>query len=1090
MKLKIYEASAGSGKTYRLALEYIALALQSGSPSDYAHILAVTFTNKATGEMKDRILTQLYNVAKGGLDEGFMNDLLQRLQLPAETVARRAQATLLAMLHNYDRFRVETIDSFFQSLLSNLAHELNLSRGFKVDLDTEEVVGRAVDRMLLSVGRTNKASQRTARLVGDYMKEHIEDDKGWNIARDLKAFAMQNLFRDEYLQNENELDALLHDVASINALKGELRQMAGQARERLASAAAPLEQLLTLPPDGLDASKLKSFSGMGKFAAALIQGDCTAEPNATMLKATEQAESLLNKSYQQDSGYRGYAEEVAQAIVHALQALEQYSLPLATSEIMLNKLSPLCLLGAIAREVGCINAESGSFMLAKTPDLFNKMVQKEDASFVFERTGTTFNHIMIDEFQDTSRLQWSNFKRLILDNMAQGDGCMLVGDVKQSIYRWRGGDWSILGNMRTEMARTGIDIDTEPLDTNYRSQRQVVDFNNNFFDFACKRVDQANRDDRLAQTDELQHIYAHVSQKVKPKAEAGFVRVAVSGKQTAEEDTMEDMAAQIELLANEWGVPYGQMGILVRTKKETQRIIEYFAKQHPHIPLTSDEAFKLTASPAVMLLVHALKYLADPDHSVAREVCLKMGQTLHAPFGRETLEQLVARREVWLKLPLYELCQRLMRLFALPQAEAQGMGQSAYLYAFLDKVLAYVDEHGSDVPDFLEHWEATLCRQSVAVGTNDAAYIMTIHKSKGLQRHTVLLPFCNWKLDRDFPDDMLWCSTAELPEPWNKLPLTPVGCYASKKVKRSAFAPYYRHEHLQQRIDSMNELYVAFTRAEENLLVWCKAENNTVGELVDAFVNQKQDAPKGKGSASRGKAPAQAEADSVKVYGTLQPFRSKAADDTTDAGHHNPLDPQRIDKVAVSLSDSPAQVVFRQSNRARDFISELQGDTDSHADNTSPTADNDYINQGKLMHQVLSMIRTAHDVPHVLRQLLTEGVITDRQRQQLQQLTGKRLNDPRIAPWFDSSWKLFNECNMLTRDDSGKLKVIRPDRVMTRNDEWVVIDYKLAKYDEEHVVQVQGYLHALQQMGHSRAKGYLLYLLTGRIVEVTPEVES
>ena len=1086
MKLKIYEASAGSGKTYRLALEYIALALQSGSPSDYAHILAVTFTNKATGEMKDRILTQLYNVAKGGLDEGFMNDLLQRLQLPAETVARRAQATLHAMLHNYDRFRVETIDSFFQSLLSNLAHELNLTRGFKVDLDTEEVVGRAVDRMLLSVGSSNKSNQRTARVVGDYMKEHIEDDKGWNIARDLKAFAMQNLFRDEYLQNENELDALLHDVASINALKGELRQMVGQARGQLAEAAAPLGQLLSLPPEGLDASKLKSYNGLGKFAAALQQGDCTAEPNATMLKAADQADALLNKSLQQDSSYRAYAEEVAQAIVRTLQALERYSLPLSTSELMLAKLSPLCLLGAIAREVGCINAESGSFMLAKTPDLFNKMVQKEDASFVFERTGTTFNHIMIDEFQDTSRLQWNNFKRLILDNMAQGDGCMLVGDVKQSIYRWRGGDWSILGNMGNEMARSGIDIDTEPLDTNYRSQKQVVDFNNNFFDFACKRVDQANQDDQLAQTDELQHIYAHVRQKVKPKAEAGFVRVAVSGKQTTDEEVLEDMAAQIELLADEWGVPYGQMGILVRTKKETQRIIEHFAKQHPQIPLTSDEAFKLTASPAVMLLVHALKYLADPSHTVAREVCLKMGQALHAPFGREALELLDARRAVWLKLPLYELCQQLLRLFALPQAEAQGMGQSAYLYAFLDKVLAYVDDHGSDVADFLEHWEATLCRQSVAVGMNDAVYIMTIHKSKGLQRHTVLLPFCNWKLDRDFPDDMLWCSTAELPEPWNKLPLAPVGCYASKKVKLSAFAPYYRHEHLQQRIDSMNELYVAFTRAEENLLVWCRAEKNTVGELVDAFVNPKQDAPKGKGAASRGKTAAPAEPDSVQVYGALRPFHSQFTNATADNGHHNPLAPQRIDKVPVSLFDSPAQVVFRQSNRARDFISELQGGTEEQAEMSSTNANNDYINQGKLMHQVLSMIHTAQDVPHVLQQLLTEGVITDQQRQQLQRLTEKRLNDPRIAPWYAASWKLFNECNILTRDESGRLKVIRPDRVMTRGGEWVVIDYKLAKYDAEHVEQVQGYLHALQQMGHSRAKGYLLYLLTGRIVEVMP----
>ncbi len=308
MQLKIYEASAGSGKTYRLALEYIALALETGQPSAFANTLAVTFTNKATAEMKDRILAQLYNAAHGGLDAGFMNDLTRRLHLAPEVIAQRARAALQSILHDYDRFRVETIDSFFQSLLSNLAHELGLTRGFRVDLDTEDAVSRAVDRLLLSIGHSGKAGQRTARQVMEFMEERIGEDKGWNISRELKSFGMKNLFCGEYLQNEQALSRFFADEDNLRRLKNELRQLGQELLPSLQHVGTRLNGLLTLPPEGVDPSQLKGIGGLRDYALALQNGNYMADMNKTMLQALDNANALLKKALQKDAVYVAFAE--------------------------------------------------------------------------------------------------------------------------------------------------------------------------------------------------------------------------------------------------------------------------------------------------------------------------------------------------------------------------------------------------------------------------------------------------------------------------------------------------------------------------------------------------------------------------------------------------------------------------------------------------------------------------------------------------------------------------------------------------------------------------------------------------------------
>ncbi len=1077
MQLKIYEASAGSGKTYRLALEYIALALETDQPSAFANTLAVTFTNKATAEMKDRILAQLYNAAHGGLDAGFMNDLVRRLHLAPEVIAQRARFALQSILHDYDRFRVETIDSFFQSLLSDLAHELGLTRGFRVDLDTEDAVSRAVDRLLLSIGHSGKAGQRTARQVMEFMEERIGEDKGWNISRELKSFGMKNLFCSEYLQNEQALSRFFADEDNLRRLKNELRQLGQELLPSLQEAGTLLTGFLNLPPDGVDASQLKGIGGLRTYALALQNGNYMADMNKTMVQALDNANALLKKALQKDAAYVAFAEETARRLAEAESVREKAAPILSTIELTLQKLTPLCLLHEIGNEVGRINAESGTFMLANTPDLFNKMVQKEDSSFVFERAGTTFRHIMIDEFQDTSRQQWNNFKRLILENMAKGDGCMLVGDIKQSIYRWRGGDWEILNNIDSELAHMGTRPIAEQLDTNYRSKHHVVSFNNAFFVHARQALDRLNIQDGLTDNALVSTIYGKVAQKEKPHAEGGYVRIALPDKKDTEEDILEDVFGQITLLHETHHVPFGKMGILVRAKADAVKIIRHFSLHHPEVPLTSDEAFKLTASPGVKLLVHALKYLANPADTVAREACLVMGRALSLQaIGDEVMQTLDDHRAQWLQLPLFEACQRLIALFRLPEAEAEGKGQSAYLHSFLDHLLAFIDENGSDLPGFIAHWDDVLCTKSIAVDIQDSVYIMTVHKSKGLQRHTIFLPFCNWTLDKDFPEDILWCTTGELPTPFSELPLVPVGSYASKKVKASAFAPHYRYEHLQQRIDSINALYVAFTRAEENLLLWSQPKSNSVARLVEEFVNAQAE---GEDNGVARPQPQQAASETVKCFGAPEDFHEKAKGEKRD----NPLEDNDAETVEVSLYHSTAPVVFQQSNRAKDFIAEA-GDEEQDMATDAGVQQSVYLNPGKVIHRVLQQIETAADVVPTLDSMVSQGILTRPERERLHKVILKRLADPRVGRWFDGSWKLFTECNMLTRGADGQVEVKRPDRVMLHPDETVVVDYKYAKFDPEHLTQVSRYLQELRKMGHARVHGHLLYVLTGKIIDV------
>lgn len=1086
MGLLVYSASAGSGKTYTLALKYIAMAVATDRASDFTNILAVTFTNMATAEMKDRILKQLDNLARGGTDKDFLENLIKETQISKDVLVRRAKGVLAAIMHDYDHFRVETIDSFFQTLLTNLAHELKLPRGFKVDLDDKAVVSQSVDRMLLGVG--NEANADLTSMIISVLERHIDDDKGWNIAKELKRFAQSNLFRGEYMAHDEEIEEVTSDSKYMGRLHHALRSYIRDFDEKLEDCIARIE------PEVEAVAGVKSKATNIRTYEKNLRKHDFSEPAKIIVTMAGNWDAMFNKDCKEKEALRGHAQRISDILKEMEYLRETYASSVYNCELTLKNLDRLSLSGAISREITRYTTEHETFLLARTPELFNRMVKGNDASFVFEKYGTTFKHIMIDEFQDTSRMQWNNFKTLLLENMAQGDESMLVGDIKQSIYRWRGGDWNILFDIKKEFDQA----DVLPKVENFRSLPVIVRFNNAFFVKASTYIDKRHWEvpgdwichetklmpvlpEEVDNSNIIQQIYKDVEQTPRCGEEGtGYVRIVMNDKDTTAEETIEDLYEQAVNLHVEHGVPYGEMLILVRRNSETQTIIDYITEKDPAFPITSAEAFMLKSSLMVTTLINALKFLSDKTDTLAMAL---LREGLHAIYDKIEDKELRnfyldmidgicttlsddAQRATMQQMPLYELCLHLMMMMHYEEAEKLGeLKQSAYIFNFLDALVSYINDHSSDIKDFISFWDDVLSERSIAVNVEDAVRVMTIHKAKGLEGHTVFIPFADFLLENSQHDKIIWCAPQQnmtndtnVNELVGRLPLVPVNDL--KKMEESAYSTFYENEHRQQRVDSLNTLYVAFTRAKCNLFIWSKRPKiggRSAFNLIDAFVNNLQ--PSDEKTTTPG----------VVCYGNIV-----GAKGTKEA-----KDEQDTKEISVSISHNDLSgVKFFQSSKALDFLAdserEIEGDTPElqHQRRTRY-----FMNKGTLYHQVFSLIERKEDVPGVIEKMRAEGLLATKKQADeiLTFVTTALQQEKETAKWFDGTYELYNEHNILIRSD-GHAKMFRPDRVMVAADHAVVVDYKFGSEKEEYKDQVEMYANNLAKLLNKPVKGYLWYV--------------
>ena len=1071
--LTVYKASAGSGKTFTLAVEYIKLLIQN--PTCYRNILAVTFTNKATEEMKMRILSQLFGIWKGLPDStAYMNRILAETGFPRSIVQERAGKALHLLLHNYNYFRVETIDTFFQSVLRNLARELDLTANLRISLNDSQVEEQAVDQLIDALTHTDVMLQ----WLLNYIMEKISDDHSWNIIGQVKQFG-RTIFRDYYKENAKAIRQKTQEKGFIEGYIQQLRQIRKNALERMQQYASNFFE--TLEGEGIKVDDLAyGHTGIYSFFVKLQNGvmdesivgkrvcDCREDPTKWYTKKCERP--LLIHAVAEST--------LIPLLTHAMDDRpHQYRL-YQSADLTLRHLSQLRLLGSIEDKVRQLNDEANRFLLSDTQQLLHALISNSDSPFIFEKIGTQLEHIMIDEFQDTSTVQWQNFKVLLQECMShQGSENLIVGDVKQSIYRWRSGDWRLLNAIDREFPNSKEMVDIQPLKVNYRSSRHIIDFNNAFFIEAARQEYESQREEYPEGAEQLLRAYADVAQQVpEGRPGEGFVEIRLLPETNYQEETMGTLVNTIRQLLEQGATPR-DIAILVRTNKYIPLIAAYFEENLSDVRIISDEAFRLDSSVTLCLLTQALHLLTHPDDLLAKATIVKL-------YHRSVLSDLVAENELLIKghsldtllpnefvsnfdelrqLPLYELVERLYGIFQLERLNEQ----SAYLCAFYDQLNMFVKDHSSDIDAFLREWDDSIGGKTIQSDATDGIRILSIHKSKGLEFTHVLIPFCDWRLELP---DVLWCEPNEAP--FNALPIAPID-FSSSQMRGTIYEHNYLDEHLQNIVDNLNLLYVAFTRAAHSLYVIGQrgSKSNRSALIEKVLPNLQLDNRTLSGETDE-------QAPLLFTYGTPVVTSTPATTipAASSVGSANPfLTP--VTPETITIKTFPAKTEFKQSNKSRDFIT----------GNDDPQEAPSYIKMGCVLHEIFSTIRTTEDIDTALRQLQYDGVLYDDEvtANKLTAMLHKRLEDKRIKEWFSKRWQLFNECSILRLNEQNEVVERRPDRVMTDGKETHVVDFKFGRPKSEYLDQVREYMQLLKQMEMPNVHGWLWYVYSNKIEEVT-----
>ncbi|MDR2058216.1 MAG: UvrD-helicase domain-containing protein [Dysgonamonadaceae bacterium] len=1063
-KLKIYKASAGSGKTYTLALEYIKELILANIPDNYRHILAVTFTKDATGEMKDRILAELYGLAFNTQDsQGFLSSLQTLLheagkKSDPKEIREKSKRILHHILHDYSHLNITTIDSFFQRVLRNLARELGKGSRFNLEMNTDKILFDAVHATIEKAGE----NKQILNWLTTYIENKLDESKNWRIEEEIFDFS-RCIYNEYFQEHEYLLRKQLHENPGIFAELNKQQQIIqNECKTFFKKTFARINTIL-------DENQFETSDfGNSKYAVALFaktaQGDYKPAIGPTIEKCRANAETWGSAKSKRKP------EIVALAASHLIPLLQQTleTLSIMNTSLMISRnLHQLGLIRDITEEISEQNAINNRFMLSDTALFLHRMIDRSDAPFIYEKLGAEIRHMMIDEFQDTSRLQWNNFKVFLADIQAGNHFSLIVGDVKQSIYRWRNGDWRILENIGKE-----LDVKELNLNHNYRSEKEIIEFNNNLFPLAARSLHELY-ENHWSDTTTSPFLSAYnteeVVQQTKKTTKQGFVSIDFISEKTDDkpyDDRVKETVLEKLQSLYKAGIPAREICILTRYNKDLIHLADYLSSQktkHPplaeakYLDLVSNEAFRLDSSLTIKIIIEALRCIADPDNPIAQ------AQLKYLTDGNTVYPDNFTPHATKLRtMPLLELITYLYNSFEL----AHIAGQTAYLFTFYDAVSTYLNERYADIPLFLAYWNEELHKKTIASSTGvEGIRAMSIHKSKGLQFHTVIIPYCDWNI-QPRNNTTVWCGPKE---GFYDLELLPVSY--NKGMAETIFAEEFKNETSQTWMDNLNLLYVAFTRAEHNLLVLARdnekldntAKINTVSDLLQININQ--------------------------LSGNWNEKNSLFEKGNLDTGA---VENKRNDNLLKQTPESfpisfvakifkANESIFKQSNQSREFLTTPP--IPSQIPPPSPQEKRSYIDYGNLMHKLFEQINTWDDIGKAVANLVSEGLIHPAEAQDIGNKIRSDIVESNVEDWFSGKYKIHSEATILT-EENGELKQKRPDRVLTGNDSVRVIDFKFGAAHNTHKKQVKQYMQLLEDMGYSRIEGYLWYVEERKVEKI------
>ena len=1041
-------ASAGSGKTYTLAYEYVRNTISV--PSRFSHILAVTFTNKATEEMKRRILHSVNELACGRDAGGYRMKLACDLGLDDETITARAKDARTGILHDYSRFSVLTIDKFFQRVIRAFLKELGINANYALELNSESLLGNATDRLL---GETS-TDERLRSYIMSITNERIDDNKAWSVKDEIKNLGRQ-LFTEAYKNATGSLKG----TEEFNAAAQQLMRSATKAKTGIVAAAEKLLVFMNshgLEPDDFPYKK----SGVGGYIVKMASG--ILEPYGSRV-----IEALEGKWTSTKSPKKNIIERLEPQLTALLRALcaeyDDSSVIINTAALVRENKSKFMLLNDLRRKIEEISREEDILHITEVNDIISKLVSGNDAPFIFEKAGNHFTHFMIDEFQDTSAMQWNNFIPLLKNSVAQSEDetVLLVGDVKQSIYRWRGGDWSILaGKAAMEFSESGFGS----LQDNYRSRAELVRFMNAVIG-RCVAEDSRVIDSTLkegvlkkrlseVEKDTLSSVlsiaYSDYEQTIPEGKEGGCATVTYYGSD-ADGKYVPPVIEMIEDMQKR-GYQARDIAILVRRNTEgslmAQTLLEY-KNDNPGSAYCYDvitqDALIIGKSPVVNFIIACMKLAIRTDDPLS-------GAQYNLWMKHEPVRAISPEEEnffAWLRLRSpEEAFEHIIIRYSLDRRE----NEISYLQALHQQIITFSAKKIADIPVFVKWWEETGSGESVSLPSDvNAITIDTIHRSKGLGYKAVIIPYCNWGMTPKV-SSIIWAE-ANGGSPASGLGKFPVAY--KKDMAVSDFSGGFYSEYVMSHIDNLNLFYVAVTRAKEELHIMIPAKAmREKQETIDRLITASLDT----------------EGDSV-AMGGVQGNVSRPGSNTVYSFGALPVQTERPSTGSIFNTGFPTYDI---SGRIRLKLSRQRYFDEGLTD----LAPRDY---GILMHKAFENAVTADDIRENILLMGKDGIITADESSKLYSNIENAMEEETVGGWFAGEWdEVRNESNIIVPGAGG----YRPDRVMIKGSEAVVVDYKFGLNEKkQYDSQLGGYLSLLSGMGYGPVSGYIWYINLGKVVK-------
>ncbi len=1065
--LTIYKASAGSGKTYTLVGKYLLFLLSDGMLNTaHKHILAVTFTHKATNEMKARVLKDLFLLANEPKPEDIIDpkkevsehkaNLLAALGVTEGELKERAQKCLCDLLQDYSNFAVNTIDSFFQQVLRAFVRELGMSGSYTVELDNDELMAQAIDNMFFELDDTTDEGKKLFDWLQQFTEENIHSAASWNPRREIDRLGKE-IFKESYQSKLHKVGEILHDKVRLQQYKKDLKDVYDAFDEHLKTLGKKALKLIEqggLEPKDFKKDTLGFFLNLPKkgiHAPTKTFKECArGERTCYTVKDKNQAaiQSIL------DSGLQTMMSE---AVDFYERGIKLYN----TSAMILKSINTVGILADVSSYVRRLSEEENLMPISDTTMLLNKVIGGSDAPFIYEKIGVRINHYMIDEFQDTSTMQWANFKPLIQNSLGTGHGNLIVGDVKQSIYRFRSSDWSLLHDKVPNDPQLKERIENNTLDDNWRSRRAVVEFNNELFGKASAlvrdKIAGASGENEL-NAEKVNKAYEGHEQNVQKRDYEGYVQVEFVDKADEEwrDQILDTMLEQIQSLQQRhFGLH--QIAVLARKTSEVQEITQFLLEKG--IKVVSNEGLMVSRSAAVRFILGIMHLYMNPNDAI-QQASVKYEYMRHVLLGKVQDGEALARalegkhdtiftpeQEERLKhiacLSLSNMVEQIIELFDIFNWE----GEAIFVQGLLDAVFAFSGSRKVDLHSFFEWWAKKGTKLTVPMPeTKDAIQVMTVHKSKGLEFNAVLIPFCEWKLDQSSQNkNIMWCEPKVAP--FDALPLVAVP-YTSK-LADSIFHEEYYAEQLNYHVDNLNLLYVALTRPKMEL--YCQVPIKYRKQPTLDCVAQLMSDCLG--------------SDVTYTKGTMSVIKEEDRD--AAAGNVETQD-------ADSGADMLTMETLIQSHKCNRISSRFVS--------TKPKPIlTDTQQLGTVMHSILSEIHVRSDQEKAIANLISTGCINESQRPLIEAELNKFWAIEGVEQWFSPACRIINEAAILTTGG----KIFRPDRVVIHPDgHAIVVDYKFTQSEKEsYHEQVRNYKSLVEQMGYV-TKAYLCYVHLGKVVEV------